>query len=68
MELFEVNMAVSLEELRRRGFDSSYRSGEGGVRVGCSQCQACVINRVACHETGCPNQRKTEKGTRRLDD
>lgn len=27
-------------------------------RVKCTQCQACVINGVACHETGCYNSRK----------
>lgn len=25
----------------------------------CNQCQALMINGVFCHETGCPNSRKT---------
>lgn len=25
----------------------------------CDQCQAAMINGVFCHETGCPNERKT---------
>lgn len=26
----------------------------------CDQCQACMINGVYCHETGCPNTRKVK--------
>lgn len=44
-----------LQSLRRQGFDDSYRSDSGGYRVRCSQCEAIVINGMACHETGCPN-------------
>lgn len=58
-------MSVLLDSLIDRGFDSSYRlerddSGRftaGAVRVKCSQCDALVINGLACHETGCPNGR-----------
>lgn len=25
----------------------------------CDQCEMLSINRVACHETGCPNSKKT---------
>jgi len=50
------------EKLRRsRGFDKSYVSSSGGVRVGCSMCQALVINGVACHEKGCPNMRQQKR-------
>lgn len=45
-----------LNSLVERGFDTSYPSGRVGVTVRCSQCEACAINGVACHETGCPNQ------------
>lgn len=45
------------EKLRRRGFDKSYVSRSGGVRVGCSMCQALVIQGVACHERGCLKQK-----------
>lgn len=45
------------KSLRDRGFDKSRVSDESdGARVGCSQCEALVINGVACHETGCPNE------------
>lgn len=49
--------------LKARGFDDSYwvrrtEDGEGGYwRARCSQCQAAVINGIACHETGCLNAR-----------
>lgn len=29
------------------------------VRVSCDQCNMLSINGIACHETGCPNSRKT---------
>lgn len=29
------------------------------VCLSCDQCQALMINGVFCHETGCPNSRKT---------
>lgn len=51
-----------LRRLRREGFDLStyYRSqGETYYRPRCSQCQVLVIQGVACHETGCPNSKKT---------
>ena len=31
----------------------------GKQRVHCDQCEMLSINGVACHETGCPNSRKT---------
>jgi hypothetical protein len=40
------------------GFNESYyvRQGEDSYwRPRCSQCEALVINGMACHETGCPN-------------
>lgn len=56
-----------LRVLRRYGFDQSrgFRdpdSGNHGIRLGCSQCQALYINSIACHETGCPNQRRSRRG------
>lgn len=27
-------------------------------RIKCDQCEACMINGVFCHETGCPNSRR----------
>lgn len=45
-----------LDELISRGFDKSRESVDSdGIRVRCSQCEALVINGLACHETGCPN-------------
>ena len=51
------------DRLRSLGFDETRYDRESGYyRVRCSQCQAAVINGVACHETGCPNQRRAERG------
>lgn len=53
-----------LESLRQRGFDQSTfhpNPVEGpSWRPRCSQCEALVINGVACHEAGCPNSRRVE--------
>lgn len=47
--------------LRRRGFDrTTYDRSSRYYSVKCSQCAALVINGVACHETGCPNERRCE--------
>lgn len=44
--------------LRAMGFDLSQPKSKGGtIRVSCSQCDAKVINGVACHEHGCPNKK-----------
>ncbi len=49
------------EHLRKQGFDqTSYSRETGYYRVRCSQCEALVINGVACHEHGCPNKRQVE--------
>ncbi len=54
-----------LESLRRRGFDrSEYDRKNGTHRVRCSQCEALVINGVACHEHGCPNEKRAERRAR----
>jgi hypothetical protein len=48
--------------LRSLGFDRSYYNRlTGNWFVSCSQCMAQVINRVPCHETGCPNQVKEKE-------
>jgi len=49
-----------MEELVAQGFDRCTET-DGGVHVRCSACAALVINGVACHETGCPNARKTRR-------
>lgn len=51
-----------LASLKARGFDRSrVVAFERGARVGCSQCEAAVINGVACHETGCPNKARADR-------
>ena len=44
-----------LDEVHGLGFDASFVTSRG-VRVRCSECEACTINGVPCHEGGCPNQ------------
>jgi hypothetical protein len=47
------------QSLIDRGFDlSMYDRQQGYWRVRCSQCEALVINGLACHETGCPNSKR----------
>lgn len=47
------------QKLRERGFDTTkFNRTTQEYTVGCSQCVAVVINGIACHETGCPNQSK----------
>jgi hypothetical protein len=31
----------------------------GTMRISCDQCELLAINGHACHETGCPNSKKT---------
>lgn len=46
-----------IDSLESQGFDTCTPGNYSGVvNVGCSQCEASVINGVACHETGCPNE------------
>jgi hypothetical protein len=54
--------AARLDALWAAGFDLSRRLGRDdggrftrGIRVGCSRCEALVINGLPTHETGCPN-------------
>lgn len=43
----------------QQGFDRSRVSWDHqGVEVRCSQCEASVVNNVAIHERGCPNERR----------
>lgn len=56
-------MRVSKTELlRRQGFDrTKYNPKEKTWTPRCSQCEVVVINNVACHEQGCPNEVKDEE-------
>ena len=56
--------AQRIESLQDQGFDNTTgcqtRDGYGrfdgiAIRPRCSQCEACCINGVACHEQRCPN-------------
>lgn len=48
--------------LREQGFDKTqYDRTMGYYRVRCSQCSAMVINGIACHERGCPNEVKERR-------
>lgn len=47
-----------VQQLRDQGFDRAEYLGNRTWRPRCSQCEVLVINGIACHETGCPNQRK----------
>lgn len=51
-----------VQQLRDAGFDRSYAIPfEHSWKVRCSQCEALVINGLACHETGCPNTVRDEE-------
>ena len=47
-------------DLEAQGFTVEH--DDDAVRVSCDQCAAAVINGLACHERGCPNERKECKG------
>lgn len=40
-----------------RGFDRTAIE-DGRVYPKCSQCEVLVLNGTACHEIGCPNQKR----------
>lgn len=52
-------LQTRLAELLAYGFDGSQilesDAEKPAVYVKCSQCAACAINGVPCHEKGCPN-------------
>jgi hypothetical protein len=50
-----------VQQLRAQGFDESYNIPfERAWKVRCSQCEACTVNGIPCHERGCPNQVRDE--------
>lgn len=58
---------MDIATLRRMGFDESYHVPfTKTYHVRCSQCQACSINGVPCHETGCGNQQHECRGCNAL--
>ena len=58
---------MRLAQLRTLGFDESYHVPFSKMfKVRCSQCRACAINGIPCHETGCPNTRYECKGCNAL--
>ncbi len=57
-----------LEQYHRAGFDATVYLDVYDtryIRPRCSQCEAAVINGVACHEHGCPNARAAALERRR---
>jgi len=46
--------SAKLSILHGEGFNESYKH-KGYIRVKCSNCEALVINGIACHEAGCDN-------------
>src|SRR5438128_1305901 len=50
------------------GFDETYKIAgvNQGYRVKCSQCEVLMINGIATHETGCPNQKHECGGCNQL--
>ena len=50
------------EELKEQGFDKCWTTSDWppAIKVGCSQCEALVVNGVATHERGCPNARRAK--------
>ncbi len=60
---------MNLAQLRLLGFDESeHIPFTNRYRVKCSQCQACTVNGIPCHETECPNQKHECKGCNALID
>jgi hypothetical protein len=51
-----------LDRLTSLGFDRLTVDDAHKITVRCSQCDATVINAVACHEHHCPNQTFTCRG------
>lgn len=50
------------ERLRRAGFDlTTYDRSSGYYRVRCSQCQSMIVQGLAIHEKGCPNERRADR-------
>jgi len=49
-----------LQSIRDQGFDKSVRLGTKSLYVGCSQCEALVVNGIPTHERGCPNAKRSE--------
>ncbi len=48
----------TLADYVARGFDATTREYDHGFRVRCSACSSMIINGVATHELGCPNNRR----------
>ena len=46
--------SAKLSILHGEGFNESYKHKDY-IRVKCSNCEALVINGIACHEAGCDN-------------
>lgn len=60
------DLDARIQELEAKGFDACGPLDTGGVRVGCTRCDALVINGVPCHESGCVNQMRECSGCSNL--
>lgn len=58
---YQPSMVSANEAERERGWRSGWRWGEAHkpMPMHCDQCEMLSIQGVPCHETGCPNARKT---------
>lgn len=52
--------AIRAASLRKAGFNASVDRQSGYVRFSCDSCQAMAINGIACHEKGCPNEKRDD--------
>ena len=60
---FGVESVSVIDELHDAGFDDSVQHPDDpAVYVACSQCEAFVVNGLAIHEAGCPNDLKPPTG------
>ena len=73
MKTVQEKLHFWIDGLVLRGFDTSsivssatWRGQLEYIRVSCSQCEALVINGVAYHETGCPNEKHECNGCNEL--
>lgn len=60
------DLDARIQELEARGFDACGPLDTGGIRVGCTQCEALVIQGTPCHERGCRNAMRECSGCNNL--
>jgi len=55
------HLMARCNELLDAGYDGTRILNRHQLKIQCYQCNAAIINGVACHETGCPNQAKAKQ-------